>query len=88
MIETDGGKTLIAEDKEEAVWYEQAEQAGEYIKQLQRSIKKAESELKMSAREIEKKFKAGARANIEQNKMIIKIQKEFKKFCESKITKR
>ena len=84
---TDLGKgTLIADDEEEAVWWHQAEEGKEYIKQLKGSIKKSKEELKLSAREVHQKFIKGCKANIKQKQLILKIQKEFLKFCESKIT--
>jgi len=83
---TDLGKgTLLADDEEEAIWWHETENSKEYIKQLQRSIKKSKEELKLSAREVHKKFITGAKANIKQKKLILKVQKEYKKFCESKI---
>jgi len=83
---TDLGKgTLIADDEEEAVWWHQAENSKEYIKQLENSIKKTKKELKLSAKEVHEKFIKGAKANLKQKEIIIKIQKEFLKLCESKI---
>ncbi len=83
---TDLGKgTLIADNEEEAIWWHQAEEGKAYIKQLKGSIKKAKEELKMSAREVHKRFITGAKADIKQKSMIMKIQKEFLEFCESKI---
>ncbi len=75
----------MADNEEEAVWWHQAEEGKAYIKQLKGSIKKSKEEMKMSAREVHKKFIAGAKANIKQKKLTLKIQKEFLKFCESKI---
>ena len=83
---TDLGKgTLIADNEEEAVWWHQAEEGKAYIKQLKSSIKKSAEELKLSAREVHKKFIAGCKANMKQKKLILKVQKEFLKFCESKL---
>ena len=83
---TDLGKgTLLADSEEEAIWWHEAENSKEYIKQLKGSIKKAEGELKMSAREVHKKFINGCKANIKQKKLLLKVQKEYKKFCETKI---
>ncbi len=83
---TDLGKgTLIADNEEEAVWWHQAEENKAYIKQLEGSIEKSKSEIKLSAREVHQKFIAGAKANIKQKQLILKIQKEFLKFCETKI---
>ena len=83
---TDLGKgTLIADNEEEAVWWHQAEEGKAYIKQLKGSIKKSQEELKLSAREVHQKFMKGAKANIKQKKLTLKVQKEFLKFCESKI---
>lgn len=83
---TDLGKgTLISDNEEEAVWWHQAEEAKEYIKQIKGSIKKAKDDLKLSAREVHQKFIKGAKANIKQKKLTLKVQKEFLKFCETKI---
>ena len=80
-----GKGTLMADNEEEAIWWHQAEEGKDYIKQLKGSIKKSESELKMSAREIHQKFMKGCKANLKQKKLTLKIQKEFLKFCETKI---
>ena len=83
---TDLGKgTLIADNEEEALWWHQAEEGKEYIKQLKGSISNSKHELKMSAREVHAKFLRGCKANIKQKELVLKIQKEFLKFCESKI---
>ena len=83
---TDLGKgTLIADNEEEAVWWHQAENAKEYIKQIKGSIEKAKKDMKLSMREVHQKFINGAKANIKQKKMTLKVQKEFLKLCESKI---
>ena len=83
---TDLGKgTLIADNEEEAIWWHQAEEGKVYIKQLKNSIEKSKKEMKLSAREVHAKFIKGAKANIKQKKLTLKIQKEFLKFCESKI---
>ena len=83
---TDLGKgTLIADNEEEAVWWHQAEEGKEYIKQLKGSIKKSQADLKLSAREVHQKFIIGCKGNIKQKKLTLKVQKEFLKFCESKI---
>ena len=81
-----GKGTLMADSEEEAVWWHQAEEGKDYIKQLKESIKKSEEELKMSPREVHQKFMRGCKANIKQKKITLKIQKEFLKFCESKIS--
>ena len=88
ILVTDLGKgTLIADNEEDALWWHQAEEGKAYIKQLKGSIKKSEGDMKLSAREVHKKFIAGSRASIKQKKLILKIQKEFLKFCEGKIIK-
>ena len=85
---TDFGKgTLMADSEVEAVWWHQAENAKDYIKQIKGSIKKAQADLKLSAREVHQKFIAGAKANIKQKKLTLTVQKEFLKLCESKINK-
>ena len=80
-----GKGTLIADNEEEAVWWHQAEEGKEYIKQLKGSIKKSQADLKLSAREVHQKFIIGCRGNIKQKKLTLNVQKEFLKFCESKI---
>ena len=83
---TDLGKgTLIADNEEEAVWWHQAEEGKAYIKRLKGSIKKSKEELKLSAREVHKKFITGCKADIKQKKLTLKVQKEFLKFCQTKI---
>ena len=84
---TDLGKgTLMADSEEEAIWWHQAEEGKDYIKQLKGSNKKSQDELKMSAREVHQKFQRGCKANIKQKQLTLKVQKEFLKFCETKIT--
>ena len=75
----------MADSEEEAIWWHQAEEGKEYIKQLKGSIKKSQEELKMSPREVHQKFMKGCKANIKQKQLTLKVQKEFLKFCESKI---
>ena len=83
---TDLGKgTLIADSEEEAIWWHQAEEGKDYIKQIKGSIRKSQDELKMSAREVHQKFQRGCKANIKEKKIILNVQKEFLKFCETKI---
>ena len=83
---TDLGKgTLMADSEEEAIWWHQAEEGKDYIKQIKGSIKKSQDELKMSAREVHQKFMKGCKANIKQKQLTLKVQKEFLKFCETKI---
>ena len=77
----------MADNEEEAVWWHQAEEGKAYIKQLEGSIKKAKADLKLSQREVHQKFIKGAKENIKQKKLTLKVQKEFLKFCESKINK-
>ena len=83
---TDFGKgTLMADNEEEAVWWHQAEEVKGHLKQLKGSIQKAESELKLSPREVHAKFIRGAKENIKQKKLVLMVQKEFLKLCETKI---
>ena len=83
---TDLGKgTLLADNEEEAIWWQEAEECKAYIKQLRNSIKKSKGEMKLSAREVHKKFITGCNANIKQKKLILKVRKEYQKFCETKI---
>ena len=84
---TDLGKgTLIADNQEEAVWWNEAQEGKAYIKQLKGSINNSKKELKLSAREVHEKFIRGCKASIKQKKLTLKVQKEFLKFCESKIS--
>lgn len=85
MVVDLGKGTLIADNEEEALWWHQAEEGKAYIKQLEGSIKKSKEELKLSAREVHQKFIKGCKGNIKQKELILKIQKEFLKFMESKI---
>lgn len=85
MVVDLGKGTLIADNEEEALWWHQAEEGKAYIKQLKGSIVESKKELKMSAREVYQKFIKGCKANIKQKELILKIQKEFLKFMESKI---
>ena len=80
-----GKGTLMADSEEEAIWWHQAEEGKDYIKQLKGSIRKSQDELKMSAREVHAKFMRGCKANIKQKQLTLKVQKEFLKFCETKI---
>lgn len=83
---TDLGKgTLIADSEEEALWWHQAEEGKAYIKQLKGSIEKSKKELKLSAREVHQRFVTGCKGNIKQKQLILKVQKEFLKFCKTKI---
>ena len=83
---TDFGKgTLMADNEEEAIWWHQAENAKEYIKQLEGSVKKSQTELKLSAREVHQKFLKGCKRNIKEKKLALIVQKEFLKLCQSKI---
>ena len=81
-----GKGTLMADSEEEAIWWHQAEEGKDYIKQLKGSIANSQKELKMSAREVHQKFMRGCKANIKQKKIILGVQKKFLKFCESKIS--
>lgn len=76
---------VMAENDDEAAWYNVAEGIKQEIKVLKLRIAKAQKDLKISSREIEQKFKAGARASIKENKQAIKIQKEILKLAKSKI---
>lgn len=80
------GKGLFASNAEEAVWYEQAEETKAYIKQCKQSILKAKADIKLSAREVHQKFINGAKANIKQRQLDIKIKTEFLEFCKTHIT--
>lgn len=76
---------VIAENDEEKTWWNVVENIKQDIKILKIRNVKAEKDLRLGAREIEQKFKEGARALIKQNKLTIKVQKEFLKLAENKI---
>lgn len=76
---------VIAKDSKEATWYKIAQGIKDEIKLMQLRNDRAKKDLKLSAREIEKRFKNGAKAIIKQNNLVIKVQKEILKFVESKI---
>ena len=83
---TDLGKgTLMADSEEEAIWWHQAEEGKDYIKQIKGSIANSQKELKMSPREVYQKFQRGCKANIKQKKLTLKVQKAFLEFCKTKI---
>ena len=73
--------TLIADNEEEAIWWHQAQEGKDYIKQLKGSIANSKQELKLTAREVHEKFNRGCKANIKQKQLILRVQKEFLKFC-------
>ena len=75
----------MAENEEEAIWWHQAEEAKNYIKQLKGSIKKSKEEIKLSARVIQQKFIKGAKVNIKEKQLTLKVQKAFLALCETKI---
>ena len=76
---------VFAENEEEAAWYNVAEGIKQDIHIIKLKNVKAQKDLKLGAREIEKKFKNGARAVIKANNQTIKVQKEFLKLAESKL---
>lgn len=75
----------MAENDEEKAWYNTVEGIKQSIKILKLRNAKSEKDLKLNAREIEQKFKAGAKASIEANEQEIEVQKEFLKLAESKL---
>ena len=79
------GKGLFADNKEEAIWYNQAEETRLDIKRLHSTLKKSKEDIKISSRELHKKFVAGAKARIHEIKPLIRVKREFLKFCERKI---
>lgn len=83
MKNINGG--LFAENDEEAVYWQQAQDTKEYIKQCEASIRKAQSEIKMSPREVHQKFIKGAKENIKVRQLDIKVKREFLKFLEAHI---
>lgn len=75
----------MAENENEKAWYNVAEGIKQDLQILKARTERAKKDLKLSAREIEQKFKAGAKMSIKQNKGIIEIQKEILKFAQSKL---
>jgi len=87
MIENKDLGVKFAESEEEAAWYQTAEDIKQSIKVYDYRIKSAQKDLKMTDREISKKFRAGANKLIKEVKQAIVLQKEILKFVESKIKK-
>jgi len=85
MIEDKKLGVKFAENEEEAAWYNFAEGYKQNIKFLKGKIERAKKDLKKSAREIEQKFKNGAKASIKADKKSIIIQKEILEFANSKL---
>lgn len=85
MIEDKKKGLLIAENDEEKTWWNVAEGAKQDIKILKMRNVRAKKDLKMGAREIEKKFKNGAKEAIKDNKQTIMVQKEILKIAENKL---
>ncbi len=85
MIENKELGLLIAENDEEKAWYNTAEGIKHAIHVLELRNQKSEKDLKLSASEIEQKFKVGAKESIKANKVEINVQKEFLKLAESKL---
>lgn len=86
MIENKELGVVFAENQDEEAWYNVAQGIRYEIKVLKARNIKANNDLKLSAREIEQKFKKGAKASIKQNKMSLKVQKEFLKLAESMLS--
>ncbi len=85
MIKDEKLGIVMAENDDEVAWYNVAESIKQELVILRSRIKKAEKDLKLGAREIEQKFKNGARQSIKQYKQQVKIQKEILKLAQSKI---
>lgn len=84
MIENKELGVKFTESDEETAWFNTAENLKQQISVLKMRIKSAEKDMKMSAREIEQKFKNGAKKLIKQCKEEIKINNEFLKLAEEK----
>lgn len=83
-----GSKELgfkMAENQEEAIWYQTQEDIKAGIQMLNSRIKNAQRDLKMTDREIAKRFRIGAKSVIQQATETIKVQEEVLKFVETKI---
>ena len=76
---------VVAENDTEVGWFNMADHCRHTIKILKARDIKAKKELKMTAREIEQKFKAGLKASVKQNAIELHVQKELLKFAESKL---
>lgn len=85
MIENKKEGLLIAENENEKTWYNVAEGAKHEIKILKLRNIQSEKDIKLGAREIEQKFKTGAKASIKANKQSIMVQEEILKLAESKL---
>lgn len=77
----------FAESQEEAAWYRTAEDIKQGIQMFKSRIQRAQKDLKMTDREICKRFRNGAKAVVEQTKEQVKIQEALLEFAESKIKK-
>lgn len=88
MIQSEELGMVITENEEESAWYNYSEDLKQQIKVFDMRIKRAQRDLKMSAREIEKKFKDGARRLIKEYKKNKAINKKVLKFAESHLKKK
>lgn len=87
MIKNKELGVVIAENAEEAAWYNVVENLKEEIKMLNLRIKKAEDDMKIDARKIVQKFRNGAKLLIKQHKNTIMVNEEFLQLAQSKIRK-
>jgi len=85
MIEDKKQGLLIAENKDEKTWWNVSEGAKREIQILKLRNIKAEKDIKLGAREIEQKFKAGAKESIKLNNQAMMVQKEIFKLAQSKL---
>lgn len=85
MIENKEEGLLIAENDDEKIWFNVAQGAKREIKLLIVRNERAKKDIKLGAREIEQKFKAGAKASIYVNNQSIMVQEEILKLANSKL---
>jgi hypothetical protein len=87
MIENKELGVKFAESEEEAEWYRTKEDMEMSIKGHKARIQSAQKDLKVTDREIVKRFRSGANKLIKEIKQVIQIQEEILKFIETKIKK-
>lgn len=85
MIENKEEGLLIAENDDEKTWWNVFKGAEQEIKNLKLRNDSARKDIKLGAREIEQKFKAGAKEVIKRNIQSIMVQQEIMKLAKSKL---
>lgn len=85
MLEDKKTGLLIAETKDEAIWFQIMENMKVSISRSEMAINQAKKDLKTKDREIIKAFKNGCKDAIKQNEATIRINKEILLIAESKL---